>query len=415
MVELPVNSVWEFRITRAKFGVGAVEEIGYDARILGGSNVFIATDKGIVKAGLVEKVREPLEKQGLKVEIWDEVEAEPSLQSMEQVIEFVKQKKFDLFIGLGGGSSIDTAKVANLIASMGGEVLDYVAPPTGLGKRVFKQIMPSIAVPTTAGTGSETSPVAVISLPKKQIKVGISSNFIRPRLALLDPYLTLTMPPKVTANTGMDALAHAVESYTTLKYDEKPKPKSPLERPDYVGSTILTDTLATKAIQLIGKHLRRAVFQGKNVEARSGMLLASFLAGASFTNAGVAAVHASAYPVGGRYHTSHGLTNAVLLPAVMEFNLPYSYEKFARVAELLGEDIEGLSLSEAALKSVEAVKNLSKDIGIPSGLLELGANEEEIPTLARDCMKIQRLLICNPLSVTQKDLEEIYRRAMKNY
>jgi alcohol dehydrogenase class IV len=412
-MKLPVDTVWDFRITHAKFGIGALDEIGYETKILGGSKVLIITDKGISRAGLTDNLIKILEENKLNYEVWDEVEAEPSLRSIDYAIEFSRDKKTDLIIGLGGGSSIDTAKIVNLISTSGGEILDYVAPPTGQGKRVLKPLMPLIAVPTTAGTGSETSPASVISLPEKEIKVGISSNLIRPNLAILDPLLTITMPPKITANTGMDALTHAIESYTTRRYDEKNKPKTPSERPNYGGATIVTDTFAEKAIFLTGKHLRKAVFQGNNIEARSGMLLASFMAGAAFTNAGVGAVHASAYPVGGYYHTPHGLTNAILLPAVMEYNLPYNYERFAKIADLLGEEIKGKSISEAAEKSVEAVKKLSKDIGIPSGLMELGVKKEEIPNLADDCMKIQRLLVCNPRPLSKKDMEKIYQKAIK--
>ncbi|NIS68997.1 MAG: iron-containing alcohol dehydrogenase, partial [Proteobacteria bacterium] len=267
----------------------------------------------------------------------------------------------------GGGSSIDSAKVMNLILSHGGKILDYVAPPTGRGKFPPAPLKPHIAVPTTAGTGSETSPACVISLPEKMVKVGISHAYCRPDLAIVDPLLHVCMPLKVTVDSGMDALAHAIESYVTRRFDRKPKPRTPLERPVYGGGTPLTDIFAEKAVELIGRCLARAAHNGTDIEARSGMALAATLAGIAFTNAGLTAVHAMAYPVGAQFHTSHGETNAALLPAVMEFLLPSSTGKFARVAELMGESVERLSPHEAARKSVEAVIDLMKRTNSPNG------------------------------------------------
>lgn len=411
-MDYPFDTVWAFNLTKAKFGAGAAGELGYEAKILGAKRVLVVTDQGVAKAGLVDRVVDPLKAEKIKVEVWDRSEPEPSRESIEEAIKSV-EGRVDLYVGLGGGSSIDTAKIVNLVGSHGGKILDYVAPPTGGGKRVPGRCKPLIAVPTTAGTGSETSPSAVVSFNDIQLKAGISSNHLRPDLAVLDPLLTVTMPPKITAHTGMDALTHAVECYTTRRFDEKPKPETPADRPDYGGGTPLTDLLAAEAVRLVGLHLRRAVYQGRNLEARSGMLLASFIAGGAFTNAGVGGVHAAAYPVGGRYHTPHGLTNAVLLPAVMEYNLSSDYDRFADIAEMLGADIDGLSDAEAAEASVEEVLRLSRDVGIPGGLAELGVKKEAIPSLAADCMKVQRLLVGNPRPIPEADMAKIYERAMR--
>jgi alcohol dehydrogenase class IV len=232
-------------------------------------------------------------------------------------------------------------------------------------------------------------------------------------MAIIDPLLHTSMPPKVTADSGMDALAHAIESYVTRRFDRKLKPKTPLERPVYGGGTLLTDIFAEKAIELISKYLRRAVYMGMDVEARCGMALAAFLAGVAFTNAGLTAVHAMAYPVAGQFHTAHGETNAALLPAVMEFLLPTDLEKFARIAALMGENVEGLSLYDAANKSVNAVIRLMRDINAPNGLGALGVKEEDVKILARDTLKIQRILVGNPRPITQKDLETLFKRALK--
>jgi alcohol dehydrogenase class IV len=412
-LDYPFDTVWAFNLTKSRFGAGAAWEIGYEAKALGAKRVLVVTDQGVAKAGLVDKVVDPLKAEKIKVEVWDRSEPEPSRESIEEAIKSVDGKRVDLYIGLGGGSSIDTAKIVNLVGSHGGKILDYVAPPTGGGKRVPGKCKPLIAVPTTAGTGSETSPSAVVSFNDIQLKAGISSNHLRPDLAVLDPLLTVTMPARITAHTGMDALTHAVECYTTRRFDEKPKPGTPADRPDYGGGTPLTDLLAGEAVRLVGLHLRKAVYQGRSLEARSGMLLASFIAGGAFTNAGVGGVHAAAYPVGGRYHTPHGLTNAVLLPAVMEYNLSSDYGRFADIAEMLGADIDGLSDAEAAEASAEEVLRLSRDVGIPGGLAELGVKKEAIPSLASDCMKVQRLLVGNPRPITEADMARIYERAMR--
>jgi len=407
------DTVWEFKLTRYKFGLDAAREIGYDMKGCGGSRVLLVTDKGVAKAGLSDRVASHLKEQGIDVEVWDGVEPEPSAKSIEAGTEWAKNRNFDSFVSVGGGSSIDSAKVLNLILCHGGKILDYVAPPTGRGKAIPAPLKPHIAVPTTAGTGSETSPACVISLLEKMIKVGISHAYCRPDLAIVDPLLHVGMPPKVTADSGMDALAHAIESYVTRRFDRKPRPKNPLRRPVYGGGTIVTDIFAEKAIELIGKYLRRAVYNGYDVEARSGMALAATLAGIAFTNAGLTAVHAMAYPVGGKFHTSHGETNAVLLPAVMEFLLPTAPEKFARIAELMGESVESLSLYEAAKKSVEAVIGLMKNINTPNGLRAFGVKKENLPILAMETLKIRRLLEGNPRPVAKEDLENLFRRALK--
>lgn len=407
-----LDSVWDLRIVRAKFGVGAVNEVGYDLKKMGVRSVLVVTDKGIQKTGWPDKIKDLVEEQGIKAEIWSNVEPEPSKQSIEKGIEFAKERNTDGFIGLGGGSSIDTMKVINLILTHGGEILDYVAPPLGKGRKVPGKLRPMIAIPTTAGTGSETSPVAVISLPEKRIKVGVSDDECRPHLAILDPQLTITLPPKLTASTGIDALSHAIEAYVTRQFDSKERPENPLKRPAYGGRTPITDMFAEKAIELIARSLRRAVYRGTDLKARSDMLLGSFLAGVAFTNAGLGADHALAMALGGKYHVPHGVACGLFLPEVMRFNIPAEPERFAMIAYLFGENIEGLSVFDSAELSVEAVINLERDIGLPNGLSAIGVKEEDIPEIARDAYKLQRLLIGNPRLISEEDLEKIIRESM---
>jgi alcohol dehydrogenase class IV len=406
------DNVWEFSLAgKIKFGNGAVEEAGWEARRLGGSRVLVVTDKGVGKAGLVEKVKSSLEKENLEIGLFDSVQPDPAIQVYHECLEFARQEKYDAVVGLGGGSSMDVAKVVAALLVHGGGPLDYVAKPTGKGKPIRKGV-PVIAIPTTSGTGSEVSPVAVITLPEKGLKVGISNNQIRPDVALVDPLMTVTVPPSITGSTGMDALAHAVEAYTTRRFDCRPKPATPEQRPVYTGANILTDAIASTSIRLVVAYLRRAVNNGCDLEARKGMSLASLSAGIAFTNAGLTAVHAMSMAIGAKYHMAHGVTNALLLPYVMEYNAPSSFERFAHVAQLMGENVEGLSARDAAMKSVSAVKALIEDINLPRHLSSFGAKPEDVPDLAKSSMKIQRLLVCNPRRITSNDLEAIFRKAL---
>jgi len=406
------DSLWEFCTAgKIKFGDGAVEEAGWEAKRLGGSRILVITDGGVAKAGLLDKVKRSLKKENLEVGVFDCVQPDPPLQVYDDCLRYARQEEYDLVIGLGGGSSMDVAKVTATLLTQGGEPLDYVAKPTGRGLPI-KKGLPNIAVPTTSGTGSEVSPVAVITLPEKGLKVGISNNYIRPDVALVDPLMTVTVPPLITASTGMDALAHAIEAYTTRRYDCRLRPERPEDRPVYTGGNILTDSIAATSIRLIATYLRRAVNNGYDLEARRGMSLASLCAGIAFTNAGLTAVHAMSMGIGAKYHMAHGVTNALLLPYVMEYNIPSNFERFAKVAELMGETVERLSAREAAMKSSSAVRALAQDIGIPQHLSGFGAKAEDIPALAEASMKLERLIVCNPRKITTEDLQEIFRRAL---
>jgi len=406
--------VWSFCIPQIiKFGEGAVEEIGYEVKRLKAKRALLVTDPGIVKAGICEKVENILRVSQIEVEVWDKVEPEPSIEVFRNCYNFAKDKEFEVIIGLGGGSSMDVGKAVSMFLKYGGKPLDYIAPPTGKGKKYPGPGIPMIAVPTTSGTGSEVSPAAVISLPDKKLKVGISDNYQRPDVAIVDPLLTVNMPPGVTAASGMDALSHAIEAYTTRRYDQRPKLSTPEERPVYNGATPFTDIFAIESIKLVSKYLRRAVNNGYDIEARRGMSLASLLAGISFTNAGLTAVHAMALAFGGEFSTAHGVTIALLLPYVIQFNAAADPLRFAHIARLMGENVEGLSVKEAANKAALAVRELALDIGIPKNLEEFGCKEKDAPRLAKETLKIQRLLVGNPRKLRVEDLEEIFCKAIK--
>jgi alcohol dehydrogenase class IV len=307
-------------------------------------------------------------------------------------------------LGLGGGSNMDLAKITAAVLTHGGSPRDYVGE-----FKIPGAILPLICLPTTAGTGSEVSAASVLTDTDNKIKVGVLSNYLRPRVAIVDPLLTVTCPPKITADSGIDALTHAIEAYTAVDNADFPIP--PGERSVYQGRHPLTDALATKAISLIGANLRRAVRNGDNLEAREGMALAATLAGLAFSNVGVAAVHALEYPVGGATHCSHGAGNGLLLPFVMRFNLPVRQAEFATIARLLGEDVTGLDGPAAAERAIQAVEQLRADIGIPLRLRDLGVRKDQLRPFAEKAFAIKRILRVNPRPVTVEDLEGILQEA----
>lgn len=406
---MPVENVFIFSIpSMIKFGKGAVNEIGYEVKRLGGNKPLIITDKGVKEAKILDKVKGILENTGLEVDYWDQVEPEPSLKNYEQCYEFAQGKGFDVIIGLGGGSSIDVGKTVRMLLKHGGKVIDYIAKPVGGGKNFPGPGLPYIAVPTTAGTGSESTPASVVKLPEEKLRVGIRNRFMRPEVALVDPLLTVTLPPASTASTGIDALSHAIEVYTCKRYNCRAKPMSPEERPIYIGSSPLTDALSSYAIELIGKYLIRAVNNGYDLEAREGMSLASLMQGIAVSNAGVALAHAIASALGGMIEAPHGKTVSAVLPYVMVYNEPVIPERYAYIAKLLGARSEQISKSGMA---AEIVWKLTKNLGLPSSLAELGVKENQLQQLAEATMKSHEFLSNNPRRVTLNNLNDILEKA----
>ncbi len=364
--------------------------------------IFVVTDPALVKAGVVSEVTAAL--GDVPHEVFSGGEPEPSLDLAEQCVGQARAYRPDVLLGLGGGSNMDLAKVAAACLAHGGPPRDYVGD-----SRVPGPVVPLICVPTTAGTGSEVSAAAVLTDTADKIKVGILSNYLRPRVAVVDPLLTLSCPPKVTADSGIDALTHAIEAYTAVDNEVFPLP--PGENSVYQGRHPLGDVLAEKAIALVGQHLVAAVREPKDLAARGGMALAATLAGLAFSNVGVALVHALEYPVGGAVHVSHGAGNGLLLPYVMRFNLPARKREFASIARLLGENTAGLSEDQAAEAAIAAVEELRADIGIPSRLRDIGVREEQLPGFAEKAFGIKRILRVNPRVPSVADIEGIFRAA----
>lgn len=373
-------------ISRLVQGRGCVSSLSDEIARLRGSRVVIVTDPGLIKTGIPEKVAASI--KGCEVFIYSDVESDPSVESVDACAQFVIDKKIDLLIGLGGGSPIDTAKCASIIATNGGKTEDYL----GIEK-VPLPGLPKIFIPTTAGTGSEVTNVAVLSLKALKTKKGIVSRYLMADTAMLDAELTLGLPGSITAATGMDALTHAIEAYV-----------SRFAQP-------LTDYFALEAIKLISRHLRTAVHRGSNVDAREHVLTGSLYAGLAFGSAATGMVHGLAMPMGGLYGIPHGIANAVLLPHVMRFNMVASLERFADIARAMGEPVDGLSPRDAAEAAVRAVELLSKDIGIPRYVDELGVPREGIELMARDGMSNSRQVLPNPREVTLEGLLQILEQA----
>jgi alcohol dehydrogenase class IV len=399
------RTTWDFYSAgRVHFGSGAVRHLGRLAGRFPSARVLIVTDPVLAAAGHVDRVRQPLAASGRVVEVFDGGEPEPSLSAASAALSAARAFRPDAVLGLGGGSNIDLAKITAVAMTHGGEFTDYF----GFDK-VPGPTSPVIAVPTTSGTGSEVSHAAVLTDPAERMKFSILSPFLRPSLAVVDPELTHSCPPKVTADSGIDALTHAIEGFTAIDHGRLDAPRD--EDCPYGGKNPLADCFAERAIALIGRHLRTAVREPGNAEAREGMALAATLAGLAFSNSAVAVVHALEYPVGGAVHVSHGAGNGLLLPYVMRFNLPERQREFARIADLLGEDIIGLFPEEAAEKAVAAVEQLRSDVGIPQRLRDIGVTEDQLPGFAQKAFAVKRLMNVNPRQPTEGDLLDILRAA----
>ena len=370
-------------------GLGAAERLGQEAKGIGAKKALIVTDKGVIDSGIGKRMKDLLEKEGVGVDIFDQVISDPDVASFEGCFEMAKKVKYDLIVGVGGGSSMDIASITSVMLTNSGTVYDY------FGINLVKNPgIPTILIPTTAGTGAEVTPNAILTDTKEKLKKAVVSPYILPRVAIVDPLLTVSMPPSVTSSSGIDALTHAVESYTS------------------VNATILTDLFAKEAIILTGRSLRSAVANGNNLEARYDMAIGSLYAGISLTNAGVTAVHALAYPLGGQFNVAHGIANGLLLPYVMEFNVLGSVSKFAQIAQFLGERVDHLPLLDQAYQAAKAVKAIYRDLKIPQSLTELKVPKEAIPTMAKAAVNVTRLMGNNPRTMTVQDVERIYEKAL---
>ncbi len=370
-------------------GMGAIEKLSEEAKALESKHALLVTDKGVIGSGIDQQIKDQLENADISVDTFDGVIPDPDIACAEACTDMAKQGDFDLIVGLGGGSPMDIAAIAAVMCTNPGRVQDY------LGINLVKTPgIPAILIPTTAGTGAEVTPNAIVTDTDAKLKKAVVSPYIFPRVVILDPMLTVSMPATVTSSSGIDALTHAIECYTSNK------------------ATIVSDLFAKDAIIRIGRSLRTAVADGSNLEARYDMAIGSLYGGMAITNAGVTAVHALAYPLGGQFNIPHGVANGLLLPYVMEFNAMGSIQKFADVARFMGEKVDHLTALDQAYRAAEAVKALYKDLKIPQSLTELEIPEDAIPDMAKAAMDVTRLMDNNPRRMTARDAEKIYESAL---
>lgn len=375
-------------------GENCSKQIPDRLKSIGGSKPLIVTDKGIVAVGILKTITDIMDAAGLNYAVYDKTVPNPTDKNVDEAYALYKQEKCDSLITLGGGSSHDCGKGVGFLVGNGGRIHDY----EGVDKS-DKDFPPYVAVNTTAGTASEMTRFCIITDTSRKVKMAIVDWRCTPRVAIDDPVLMMNMPPSLTAATGMDALTHAVEAYVST------------------AATPMTDACAEKAMEFINRYLRRAVANGRDKEAREGMCYAQYLAGMAFNNASLGHVHAMAHQLGGFYDLPHGECNAILLPHVSQYNLIAARRRFGRIARLLGERTEGLSATEASQRAVEAIKILSKDVGIPEGLKALGkrygkeVREEDIPTMTANAQK-DACGLTNPRMMTDAAVAAIYKQAM---
>ncbi|WP_053362583.1 iron-containing alcohol dehydrogenase [Bacillus sp. FJAT-27251] len=373
--------------TSIKTGRGISKSVSGFLRSLGHNKVFLVTDKGVRNAGILQSIESSLQEADVSYEIFDEVIPNPSAENIMLGVQKLKAYNPDSVLAVGGGSSIDTAKGIAIMATNPGDILDY----EGVGK-VPNPGLTLTVIPTTSGTGSEVTASTIVTNTTTQFKAAVISPFLFPTYAFLDAELTINLPSHITAATGMDALTHAIESYTS-------KSTNPA-----------SEAFALYAIEMIGKNIEKAYFVGTDISSRENMLVASMLAGAAFSQSRLGNVHAISHTLGGVFNIAHGIANATLLPFVMKYNLPACPEKMANIAKALGEDIHGLSVKEAAELAIEAVKRLNKSLGIPSNIKDLGVSLDVLPKLVEDSMRSGNVLI-NPRLTTADDIKGIIENA----
>jgi hydroxyacid-oxoacid transhydrogenase len=409
-----------------KFGPGAVDEVGFEMTQFGAKRVLILTDSTINQSGIPQRVAESLSAHGIASEIFDGVHVEPTDDSMDKAAGYAREQgPWDGFIAVGGGSVIDTAKAVNLITTDGGVLMDYINKPIGRAVAPKGQLKPLIAIPTTAGTGSESTAMCVLDVLSMKVKTGISHWRLRPTLAIIDPLLTMTLPPEVTAAAGMDIVCHAVESYTARWYETFDR-KQPEDRVTYCGSNPVSDLWCERALQLIAGSFRTAVQDGSDLEARSNMMLAATFAGMGFGNSGVHIPHANAYPIAGQVKTyrpagypqdepmvPHGQSVSLTAPEAFRFSFSSAPQRHLRAAELLDPGRDKLNDQSEQLPA--ALTGLMRDIGIPNGIGGVGYTEADIAELVPGTMKQQRLLATCPRPVTEDDIARIFANSIENW
>ncbi len=418
----------EMATSNIRFGPGTTREVGMDLADMGAKRVMVLTEPNLVKLPPVSAVVESIEREKISFELFDRVRVEPTDVSFQQAIDFAKREPFDAFVAVGGGSVMDTAKAANLYSTYPPkDFFDYVNAPIGKGMPVPGPLKPLIAIPTTAGTGSETTDVAIFDLAKLHAKTGIAHRRLKPTLGIIDPDNTRTLPPIVAACTGLDVLSHAIESYTAIPYTERPRPERPTLRPAYQGSNPISDLWAIESIRMVAKYLPRAAADPSDDKARGQMLLAAAFAGIGFGNAGVHLPHGMSYPVASQVRdfrpagydvdhaiVPHGMSVILNAPAVFRFTGQACPDRHLRVAEMLGADVSRRAGNEADAGRILAdrIIDFMQRLGMPNGLAAIGYTSADIPSLVKGTLPQHRVTKLSPRPASEQDLALLFEDAM---
>ena len=419
-----LDTAYEIATSNIRFGPGTTKEIGMDLKDQGLKRVMVLTDPNLREQAPVQTALAAIAEAGVEYALFDQVRVEPTDASFKAAIAYAQQG-FDGFVAVGGGSVMDTAKAANVYTTYPADFLTYVNAPIGRGEPVPGPLKPLIAVPTTAGTGSETTGVAIFDFVEMKAKTGMAHRYMRPTLGIVDPDNTRSMPPQVAAATGLDVLSHALESYTALPFDQRPRPDRPQLRPAYQGSNPISDLWALEALRLVEQFLPRAVADPSDDEARSAMSLAAALAGIGFGNAGVHLPHGMSYPVAGMVENyvpegyaidyplvPHGFAVIVNSPAVFRFTAPTCPQRHLRAAEVLGVDCSGAKDEDAGPILADRIVSLMRQLGAPNGLSALGYGSQHIPALVEGTLPQHRVTKLSPRAADAEELAAIFEDAL---
>ena len=420
------DSAFQMSASNIRFGPGTTAEVGQDFADMQVDCVLVVIDPALVDLPTGKTVIASLDDAGIGYELFDRVAVEPTDQSFRDASEFANRGSFDAILAVGGGSTIDTAKAANLFSTYPADLLEYVNAPIGRGRPVPGPLKPLIAIPTTAGTGSETTGVAIFDLVEMQAKTGIAHRYLKPTLGIVDSDNTRTLPAAVAASTGLDVLSHALESYTAIPYNRRPRPARPLERPAYQGTNPISDMWAIRALELMAEFLPRAVADTTDDEARGQMLLAAAIAGIGFGNAGVHLPHGMSYPVAGMvrgfrppgYTTDHdmiphGISVILNTPAVVRFTAGSHPRRHLEAARALGAEIDGVDDADAGALLANRVIHFMTILDMPNGLATVGYEESDIPALVEGTLPQHRVTKLSPREAAESDLADLFRDSLE--
>jgi hydroxyacid-oxoacid transhydrogenase len=419
------DTAFQVSTSNLRFGAGTTREVGMDLEDLGLRRVLLVIDPRLRRLPTGDAVLESLRAARVEFDVFDRVCVEPTDASFREAIAVAREGRFDSFIAVGGGSAIDTAKAANLYSTYPADFFDYVNAPVGRGLPVPGPLKPLIAIPTTAGTGSETTGVAIFDFVERKAKTGIAHRYLRPTLGIVDPDNTRTLPRAVAASAGLDVLSHALESYTAIPFDRRPRPARPLLRPAYQGANPISDLWALRALELVAEYLPRAVSDVSDEEARAQMLLASAMAGIGFGNAGVHLPHGMSYPVAGMVRAfrppgyavdhamvPHGMSVILHTPAVVRFTASTSPQRHLRAAAALGADVSDAAPDDAGEVLARRVIHFMRQLGMPNGLAAVGYSEADVPALVQGTLPQQRVTKLSPRPAGEPELTQLFRDSL---